>query len=174
MKIKALAMTGCLAAAMAVPGLAKTNDNTFKALENFRRVADDAARQADKLQALAESDQTDWVVNGSYLTAVRNDVNRMGKMLANLQEMRDSATPAERAAIDKAAEWLPALAANTTEALNYLNKYQGEFWAPGFRNPVDALAVDSARIASATSDAVRLHELQAKARRLRRGLEAGA
>jgi hypothetical protein len=176
MKIKALAMTGCLAAAMAVPGLAKTTEsmNTLQTLQNFRRVADDAASKSDRLKLLAQAGETDYIVNGEYLEAVRDDVNRMGAMLRTLEAERDSATPAERAAIDKAAEWLPSMAANTTAALDYLNKYEANFWAPGFVNPVSALAEEASHVYTSINDAVRLQHLQAKARNLRRGIREGA
>jgi anion-transporting ArsA/GET3 family ATPase len=173
MKIKALAMTGCLAAAMAVPGVAKnTNtENAFQMLKDFRTVADDAARQADRLRLVSVPEEAGWEVHGSYLNALRDDVNRMGKMLANLEAIRDSATPEEQAAIRRVAEWLPSMASNVTQALNYLNSRQMNFWMPEYRRPVDALAVEAARVASASNEAVRLQQLQAKARKLKNELE---
>lgn len=173
MKIKALAITGCLAAAIAIPAPAKdTNtENAFQMLKDFRTVADDAAKQADKLQVLSMPEEAGWEVNASYLNALRDDVNRMGQMLANLEAIRGSATPEEQAAIDRAAEWLPSMASEVKQAIDYLNTRQTNFWMPEYRQPIDALAVEATRVASASNEAVRLQQLQAKERKLKNGLE---
>jgi hypothetical protein len=59
-----------------------------------------------------------WQSHAHYLNNLREDVNDMGEMLAELETMKPGASEAQRLAIERVRPHLAALAQKTTEALD--------------------------------------------------------
>jgi hypothetical protein len=85
--------------------------------------ASELARDADDMTALVRND-TSWQSHADTLNRIADHVNNMGKILEKLQSERDEASPWQQQAIDRMAPLLKDIAANTTAAIEHLNKNQ--------------------------------------------------
>ena len=85
--------------------------------------ASELARDADDMTALVRND-TNWQSHADILNRIANHVNNIGKILEKLQSERDEASPWQQQAIDRMAPLLKDIAANTTAAIEHLNKNQ--------------------------------------------------
>jgi hypothetical protein len=85
--------------------------------------ASELARDADDMTALVHND-TSWQSHADTLNRIADHVNNMGKILEKLQSERDEASPWQQQAIDRMVPLLKDIAANTTAAIEHLNKNQ--------------------------------------------------
>jgi len=122
-----------VAAMLLVPTVlsADTNNSTQVAdrLSTFQQQAAEVSRDAETLWSLTRSDQVSWQSHANYLSDLRQGVNDMGRMLAELEEMKPQASEAQQMAIERARPHLVALAGETGEAINLVR--------PGRSNPRD-------------------------------------
>ena len=132
MRYKSILLASCLVAAMiALPAALRADTNN--AMSDPAKVQDIAnhlstleeqaalvSRDADSVWSLSQDHHTNWQSHAFYLNNLREDVNRMGSLLAELEEMKPEATKAQQMAIERARPHLVALANETGEALGLL------------------------------------------------------
>ena len=186
MKFKSLTLTSCLAAAItALPALSlaapksvePVGTEAFEVLKDFRAQAYQAAEHASELQSIVRSpNYGSWEDHAYELEALKNDINKMGQILSQLEKIRDSAAPSERAAIDRAAPLLKLMADNTRAAVQFLNKHQGNFWLPAYGKDIDNLANESRQLSSSMGQFIQFAKVHSKEKHLEKtlGLEAGS
>ena len=132
MRYKNIFLASCLAAIVAVPVAlsADTNDaihdpatlqDVANHLSAFEQQAAQVSLDAETVRSLSQDHQINWQSHAYYLNNLRQDVNSMGKLLAELEEMKSNGSEAQRMAIERSRPHLVALAAVTTEALNLLS-----------------------------------------------------
>jgi hypothetical protein len=132
MRYKNIFLASCLVSAMiaapaalkadtnnAIPDPAKVQDITNH-LSTLEEQAAGVSRDADTVWSLSQDHHTNWQSHAYYLNNLREDVNSMGRLLAELEEMKPEASAAQQMAIDRARPHLVALAAQTSEALDLL------------------------------------------------------
>ena len=90
-------------------------------LDAAKAEAFELARDADEMMSMVQSDVS-WEAHAQTLNEFREHVNNMGKIVAKLQSMRDEASPWQQQAIDRMVPLLKDIAANTTAAIEHLNK----------------------------------------------------
>jgi hypothetical protein len=83
--------------------------------------AAELARNADEMTSLLRNDVS-WESHADMLNRIKDNVNKMGKIAAKLQEERDQASPWQQQAIDRMVPMLKEIAANTTAAIEHLNQ----------------------------------------------------
>jgi len=191
MTVGSLTLTGCLAAAMmALPALSLAasksvapkhsgqgvRTETFDLLRSLRAQAADAAEHASELQSLIRIPTTNWQTHAVELETLKEDVNDMGRKLAQLEKVRESAAPWERKAIDDAAPLLKLLADNTQAAVKLLDDYPATLWARDYQKSVDDLAGESGRLSRSLGQAVKFAKVHDKEKHIESilGLDAGA
>ncbi len=137
MKPKRILLALCaLAAMLSLPAVlsADTNNSTRDAekvsqvaahLSKFEQQALEVSREADTLLCHTRDQQTSWENHVRYLNTLRQGINDMGRMLAQLEEMKPQANEGQQMAIEKARPHLVALADKTEEAINLV---QAERW----------------------------------------------
>lgn len=125
-------------------------------MKEFEFTANDAADQASAIQSSTLSSNIGWQVHAQKLQALKDDVNEMARLLGRLDEMRNSLTPSDQAAIDSAAAILKELAGNTTAAVQYLNADQQNFWMPAYRKSIGNLENASSQLANSLAHAIAL------------------
>jgi hypothetical protein len=86
-------------------------------LSTFEQQAAKVSRDAETLLSLARNQQTSWESHISYLRLLREGVNNMGRMLAELEEMKSQASEVQQTAIERARPHLVALADEIGEAI---------------------------------------------------------
>jgi hypothetical protein len=185
MTTKAVTLTGCLAVAMAgLPALSLAATNpvaiqldggvvhkqVFQAVKDLSAKACDAADHAAALQSIARNASSDWQVHLSQLDALKDDINAMGRNLYDLEQIRDSAAPLEREAIDRAAPLLKLMADNTEAAIQFLNDNHGNFWLASYQKYVDNLTAGSEQLSNSLGKTIQLAKVRAKERHLEKAL----
>ncbi len=132
MKYKNIFLASCLVGAIiAVPAALRADtkssisdsakiQDVANHLSTLEEQAAGVSRDADTVWSLSQDHHTNWQSHAYYLNNLREDVNSMGRLLAELEEMKPEASAAQQMAIEKARPHLVALAAETTEALDLL------------------------------------------------------
>jgi len=143
-------------------------------LKDLRADAVHAEAHAATLQSMASANQVSWEAHASELSRIKYEINDMGAKLCRLETIRRVVSPWEQQAIDRSVPEIRLLADNATDALNYLNQHQGEFWEPTYVKYTDNLYNESHQL----NQSVRNFEEYAKARskelKLQKSLEIKA
>src|SRR3984893_19332626 len=120
-------MVGALTISMlflfSMPLLAQKQENpqVTQLLAEARDEAAQLSRDADEMESLIRSDVS-WQSHAAMLETVKDHVNELGRIAAQLEQKRDSASQWQQQAIDRMLPVLKELAANTTAAINHLNE----------------------------------------------------
>ncbi len=181
--VKSLTVAGSLAAALTVLpvlSLAATNpampEQRAKALNLLKQVRDraaDAKFQVSELQNLWPNSM-DWNVHAEQLELFREDINDMGRVFVLFENVRDSATPAEREAMARAQLSVKQMAENTGTAITYLNANHDRLWAPAYQGYVGKLVDESSRLSKQVGEFVQLAEARAREKHFENALGATA
>jgi uncharacterized protein HemY len=86
------------------------------------------------------------------------------------KEAEKNLTAAAAKAPDSAAPLVALLAANTTEAMKFVNDHMGDFWQPGYRKYVDNLYNQSLKLDTAVKEYREYAKVRAKEERLQSAL----
>lgn len=152
MTYKNMFLASCLVAAMiAVPAAlrADTNDSTpdpakvQDVANHFSTLEEQAvgvSRDADTVWSLSQDHHTNWQSHAYYLNNLREDVNSMGRLLAELEEMKPEASEVQQMAIERARPHLVALANETGEALDLLRAGNRNLTQPQYKETVADLS----------------------------------
>jgi hypothetical protein len=109
---------------------------------------------ADQMTGLLHSD-VDWQLHAAMLNKVREHVNDLGKTITKLEAERSHANRLQQQAIDRAIPLMRELAANTTDAIEHLNKNQIRPVSGDYPEYLDAnanTAHELARLIDATAE----------------------
>jgi hypothetical protein len=104
-------------------------------LDDMHADAYQIAHHASVLQGYATDPDVDWEMHADQLYTLKNEVNNMGKQLCRLESIqsvlpRDEQHPRT---IEQVAPLVQYLADNTTDAINFVNAHQGDFWNPVYQ-----------------------------------------
>ncbi len=183
--------TGMLAVAIAsLPAIAPAatakqcaTDKTATAMENSQAVTEandllnsldnglmKVARHASTLENLSTNLNVSSEAHSSELSRVRADINRMGDETCRLEAIRQSVAPWQRQAIDRADVELRLIAANTDNAIVFLNASPQLTWTPTYRSYVTNLYNESSSLARSVRRYEHLARVQSKDRNLEKSL----
>ncbi len=144
---------------------------------DISRLLADARQRAVQLQHDSEQMATftrskvSWHSYATQLTAVKEHINQTGKIVADLQAVRDQGAPWQQTAIDRVYPMLKELAANTETTINTLNDHQGRVHMQPFQDYVQANAEMATDLAKVIGDFVDYGNAKGKAERLAAKLE---
>jgi seryl-tRNA synthetase len=97
------------------------NKEVSQLLEDIKGQAADLQRDSDELESFTRSDMS-WQSHAEELDRIKERINAIGKTISKLQNLRSSASPWQREAIDRIMPVAKKLASNTTAAIEHLNK----------------------------------------------------
>ncbi len=100
------------------------NPEVTQLLADAREKAAELSRDADEMESLIRT-EVSWQTHAAMLENVKDHVNELGRIAAQLEQKRDSASAWQQEAIDRMLPVLRELAANTTAAINHLNENKG-------------------------------------------------
>jgi len=105
-------------------------------LSAFEQQAADVSRSADDLWALTQNHRPSRQSHAYRLNNLRDEVNAMGRMLAELEQMMPQASEAQQMAIERARPHLVALANETAEAIKLARAGSENLRQPQYKETV--------------------------------------
>jgi hypothetical protein len=168
MKFKHLAVGTLLAAGMAVlpvssmaatsqscaPGKVTSESYTWdfkaeasKLLDGIQADAVQARNRAETIETLNMKPEISWKVHAEQLTAIKREINDMGRKMCRLEQIRRVVAPWQQQAIDRIAPRVTLMANSAQDAIDFLNANQSNFWEPVYQRYTSNMIQDSARIA---------------------------
>jgi hypothetical protein len=129
------------------------NKEVLKLLEDIKAQAADLQRDSDELEAFTRSD-TSWESHAQELELIKERINTIGKTISRLQNLRSSASPWQREAIDRIIPVAKKLASNTTAAIEHLNKEPLRIHEPQYQQYIKSNAEAAANLSALVRDFV--------------------
>jgi len=147
------------------------NPEVTRLLADAREKAAELSRDADDMEALLRSDVS-WQTHADMLERVKEHVNQLGRIAAQLEQKRDSASQWQQQAIDRMLPVLKELAANTTVAINHLNENKTRpLQISSYPQYLKENAESAHNLADVISSFVKYGETKAKVEKLEQKLE---
>ena len=129
------------------------NKEVSKLLEGIKAQAGDLQRDSEELESFTRS-QTSWESHAEELNLIKERINTIGKTIARLQELRGSASPWQQEAIDRIIPVAQKLAANTTAAIEHLNKEPSRIHEPQYQQYIKSNAEAARNLTAMVRDFV--------------------
>jgi hypothetical protein len=109
-------------------------------LSTLEQQAAKVSRDAERLWSISRNHQTSWESHTYYLNTLREDVNEMGKLLAELEEMKPRTEEVHHMAIEQARPHLVALADDTSKAIGLVRAGSHSLRQPEYKETVAGLS----------------------------------
>lgn len=135
---------------LAAPPDVADSAEVSKLLEDIKMQAAELQRDSDELESFTHSDVS-WHSHADQLEAIKERINKIGQTIQKLQNLRSSASPWQREAIDRIIPVAQKLASNTTAAIEHLNKNPQHLQDPKYQEYLK----QNAEVASQLSGMVR-------------------
>ncbi len=144
--------------AITVDDLAKET-LTKKALKQVQASATLLANEADQLRMITNA-KCSPDLQLAQLTALKNEVNRMGREIGSITVERESLAPWEQRAVNQVEPLLQATAANTESAIKYFSENRDRLWTEAYRDYADRVWQDSEQIAKILKNFLKYDKLR--------------
>jgi hypothetical protein len=128
---------------------------------------------ADLLETYTRSN-VGWEAHADAVNTMKENVNKMGKLLEQLQNNRNDAAPWQQTAVDRIIPIAKELAANTTAAIGILNKNPHQITTGPYQEYVEALCDAANNLAATISDFADYGKTKERMNRLANKLEVPA
>lgn len=109
-----------------------------KLLQDVRMEAAQLRRDSTQMETYTRSQLT-WQSHATQINAIKEHINKSGKILADLHSARDGAEPWQQDAIDRITPLLQEMASNTESIISHLNDRQ-QTWHPEYEGYVKSNA----------------------------------
>jgi hypothetical protein len=129
------------------------NKEVSQLLEDIKGQAADLQRDSDELESFTRSDMS-WQSHAEELDRIKERINAIGKTISKLQNLRSSASPWQREAIDRIMPVAKKLASNTTAAIEHLNKNPLRINEPQYQQYLKSNAEATSNLAALVKDFV--------------------
>jgi hypothetical protein len=129
------------------------NKEVSQLLEDIKGQAADLQRDSDELESFTRSDMS-WQSHAEELDRIKERSNAIGKTISKLQNLRSSASPWQREAIDRIMPVAKKLASNTTAAIEHLNKNPLRINEPQYQQYLKSNAEAASNLATLVKDFV--------------------
>jgi hypothetical protein len=131
-------------------------------------------RDCDEIATWAGAKQLSWQSHAEKLNLIREHVNEAGRLLSNLHDARDEASPWQQQAIDRIHPLLKELADNTQEMINHLNDKRSTFHLSEYGDYAKAGYELAKDLAALVSDYVEYGNLEVDFHRLQEKLDSAS
>ena len=125
--------------ASAAAATAPASDVT-KSMQQAKQTAYQLRETADRLQAITRGGGHSWQSHSWYLNSAREDVNRLGKMLADLEGLKPVGTETQQVVIDRMRPQLVATAGALINAIELLNDRRHNVYFAEYREAVQMVS----------------------------------
>ncbi len=132
-----------------------------------------AETDADRLDSYTRSSLA-WQTHAAQLTAIKENVNELGKIHKQLSDLRPEGSPWQQEAIDRIEPLLRDMADNLTATINHLNEHKNQVNMQPYRDYAHANYELASRTATLISDIVEYDKSKSRAQSLEKSLELPA
>ena len=154
-----------LQAAPAHAGMSVEQEATRTIIE-LQEQATAIADHSDDLRQLISSNESSSESQRWELDTLKYEINHMGRKLQALESERDSLSPWQVQAIDRAHPLLKEVAAKTEQAIDYFNDNKGHLWTPEYREYIKNIWSESDQMSHALKNSVTLAKVRDREQRL--------
>ncbi len=159
----------------AVRASANTNSvDVTKSMQEARATAYQLSETADTLHSITNNGRLSWQTHSSYLESAREGVNQLGKMLANLEELKPNATQTQQLAIDRMRPQLVQTANSLTDAIELLNERRHHIYFPEYREKVQTVSEQATSMHQSLDAVLDYESAKARLDRLEMSVESGS
>lgn len=157
----------------ATPGAAATADSAriTGLFGDAKTQAVELTMDATDMESFTRSSQMTWAAYANKVTQIREHVNNIGKLVADMQDARGGGSPWQQTAIDRIMPLLKEVAANTQATIEHLNDNKTRVHFPAFQNYVKANYELSSDLEKLIRDFVNYGETQERFAELSKKLE---
>jgi uncharacterized surface protein with fasciclin (FAS1) repeats len=127
-------------------------------LADFESKAVETRREAAMLESTRRNSGLSWQTHSSHLSTMKDHINDMGKMLAELEGMNPKATLFQEKAIEAARPHLEDMARRVENALNWLNEDRRSIAKEEYRDNLHGIWVSSDWLYTDVDTIVDYHE----------------
>jgi hypothetical protein len=174
----AFAATALLAtslAAVPAPKVARSPEHDFVKeasglLTEAKSIFVQLERDADEFHAMSRSGQLSWQTHAGKLNTIKAHVNKAGRLVRRLNDIRPVAAPWQQAAISRITPMLTQIATNTQRAIEHLNENQDRLLAPEYNEAAATIFEMSSQVSKLTSDFVEYEGTKTKLEQLQASL----
>ena len=146
------------------------NKEVSQLLEDIKGQAADLQRDSDELESFTRSDMS-WQSHAEELDRIKERINAIGKTISELQNLRSSASPWQREAIDRIMPVAKKLASNSTAAIEHLNKNPLRINEPQYQQYLKSNAEAASNLAALVKDLVEYEKTRTTLEAYERKLE---
>lgn len=100
-------------------------------LGDIGRTAATVAREAEEVEQMSHDNRLGWQSHAAYLNRIKEDMNQIGREVAQLESEQESLAPWEREALVRTVPVLKDAAENTDRAIQFLNGNLTNVWVSG-------------------------------------------
>lgn len=172
-----IAMLACLAAAVAgmSPALKAADEvGVSKLLGDAKTQSYAISVDASILESYTRQPSLNWSTHAAEVSRMKNDINTAAKTVTALSAAKAQAVPWQATAIDRIIPYLQEIAADTTAAIEYLNKNQSRLTAKEYKDYISENANTSQELATLISNFVDYGNHKNRTEELRKTLELPA
>lgn len=172
-----LLATGCFlipSAAQAEETSSGSSEEVNQLLAEVKSEAIALEQDCDRMAIWAGGQHVSWKSHAEKLNLIREHINEAGRLLANLHDARDTASPWQRQAIDRIYPMLKELADNTEEMIDLHNDNRSAFRFSEYRDYAKAGYELAEDLAALVRDYVEYGEHEAEFHRLHEKLNSTA
>ena len=140
-------------------------------LAEIQNEAAEITPHAETLRTFSRTPGRSWQSHAEYLQGVKDHINAVGERVAELQRIRDSASPWQQKAITEVTSHAAQVAASTQAAIVHLRENQDRLFVPEYRDHLKTIADRSRDMKQTVDKFLDYEETQQKLRRLQVELE---
>jgi hypothetical protein len=155
---------------LAMGANAVESDQVSALLSSAETQAYQLKHDADTLERYSRSNAS-WESHSDELNRIKDDVNKMGALLRQLEQDRGAAATWQQVAIDRVLPVAKELAVNTTGAIDHVNKFPRRLNTPNYQEYLEGIADSAANLASTIQDFVDYGKTKQRLDRLAAKLE---
>ena len=159
--------------AIRVPFAVAQNSDSAKISQLFSEAEHHAVLLDDDAATLESFTRSkiSWRTHGSQLELIKTHVNNLGKLTAQLNDLRSEGSPWQQQAIDQINPLLQEMADHLTATINHLNENQNRVHMPAYQDYAHGNYELASRISQMIKDFVEYDQAKAKSQSLEQKLE---
>ena len=164
-------LTGFLGASSAInPTDFRDSEQVSKLLSEAKTMAFQLKEDAETMEGYTRSDAT-WESHAAAITQVKERVNALGRQVTKLKDARNTASPWQKAAIDRINPFMDELAGYTEAIIENVNKHPNLLTTPEYKDYLEANADYAGDLAAMIGDFVNYGRTKQRLQRLTEKLE---
>lgn len=146
-------------------------DRVNTLLRDLREINTRLDHNGQTLDSFSRSPRLSWQSHASYLSMMRADINKSGKIIREMQDIQSGALPWQKEAISRVHPIGLELAQHTEAAISHLNENQHRISVPAYTERLAAISDSAEKFRSTVNQFLDYGDAQAKSQTLAQTLE---